>query len=95
MRIELRVLGEDFVDRSHLVGELRRSEVVVRHLFEVSATTSHAAIVDMEDGVAVLGEELVEVKALAAPAVARGVNTGTTVGVDDERDAVGLSLIHI
>ena len=61
---------------------------MVGDLFEVAAAAGHAAVIDVEDGKAVFGEELVEEEMLAAPAVAGGADTGTTVGVHDERNAV-------
>ena len=59
------IAGEDLVERGHLVGELDGAEVAVGGLLEVAAAAAGAAAVDVEDGEAVLGEELVE--ELAAP----------------------------
>ncbi len=67
--IELRVAGEGLIERGDLVGELDGAEGAVGGLLEVAATATGAAIVDVEDGEAVLGEQFIE-KAAVAPGVA-------------------------
>jgi hypothetical protein len=88
MRIDLRELAEDLVDGGHLVGELGRTEVVVRDLFEVAAAAGHTAVIDVENREAVLSEELVKEKVLATPAVFDGAGSGTTVGIHNEGNAL-------
>ena len=86
-RVELWVELEDLIECGELIVELDGAEVAVRDLFEIAATAAHAAIVDVEDGEAMLGEELVEELRGPTPCVGDGLLVRAAVGVDDERDA--------
>ncbi len=89
--VELRIAGERLVERGDLIGELDGPEVPVGGLLELAAMASAAAVVDAEDGEAVLGEQLVEEGLAEAVVDVRG-GRGSAVGVQDERDGCGRGL---
>ena len=87
--IKLRIAGKRGVDDGELIFKLHGSEVVVRGLGEVAAAHAGAAVVGMENGEAVLGEERIE-EERGRPFVGDVHGAGAAVGIDDERNRGGI-----
>ncbi len=68
--VQLRILGQRRVHHGQLILKLHGAEVVIGGLGKGASAAAHAAIVGVEHGKAVLGQQLVEEQSVA-PAVER------------------------
>ena len=87
--IQLRVAAQHLVARRQLVGKRHPAEIAGGRLLKGAPTPAHASVVHVQHRKAVLGQQLVKVKVLAAPAILHGRTAGAAVRVGNERDARG------
>ncbi len=90
LAVQLRVFCYHLVDGCKLVGQLHLAEVPVGGLLKVAASIAHAAVVDMQHGKAVLGQQVVKIGSLPSPGVCYRCGSGAAIGAGNQRNARGI-----
>ncbi len=86
--VELRIHGQNAIERGYLIPELHRAEIAVGGLRKIASASSHSAVIDMQDREAVLRKYLVEENCAPVPLVGDRLGAGAAIGIENQGNAL-------